>query len=97
MSLKIIKKCVLQFYCELSSTLVSGYQTTIAFFNRVAAIKVAIDILLRSADSFREVCIHTDSRSAIAAMSSLTGRSKLVKEGMISLAIASNFFHNRFV
>lgn len=40
-------------------------------------INSAIDILLGSAASFIEVCIHSDSRAAILALSSLTVLSKL--------------------
>lgn len=38
----------------------------------VVVIKVAVDVPLRSANSFREVSIHYDSIAAILALSSLT-------------------------
>lgn len=37
----------------------------------VAAIKLAVDVLLRSAASFKEACIHSYSRAAILADSAL--------------------------
>lgn len=46
----------------------------------MAAIKVAVDVLLQSVASFREVSIYSDSRAAIPALELATMRSKLVKE-----------------
>ena len=62
------------------------------FQAEVAAIKVAKDLLLQSTVSFSEVSIHSDSRAAILALSSLTVRSKLVKKCLFSLEIASSSF-----
>ncbi|XP_054085715.1 uncharacterized protein LOC128921627 isoform X1 [Zeugodacus cucurbitae] len=67
------------------------------FQAEVAAIKVAVDALLRMVTSFREVCIHSDSRAAILALESMTVRSVLVKECLRSLSIASSYFAIRLV
>lgn len=48
------------------------------FQGEVAAIKVVLDILLRSAAIFREVSIHSSSRAPIPALSSLTVHLKRV-------------------
>lgn len=77
------------------STRASGYQNIVVSF-KVAAIKVAVDILLLNTASIREVYIHSDSIAAIMALNSLSVRSKLVKEYMPSIAIALNFFRFRF-
>ena len=47
--------------------------------------------------SFSVVCSHSDSRAAIQAQSLLTVSSKLVKECMVSLAVASSYFHSQLV
>lgn len=39
---------------------------------QAAAIKLAVDVLRRSAASFREICNHSVSRAAIQALSLLT-------------------------
>lgn len=61
------------------------------FSAEVAAIKVSV-ILLRSTGSFREMSITSDSRTAILALSWPTVHSKLVKECLYSLEIASSYF-----
>ena len=67
------------------------------FQAEVAAIKVAVEVLLRSVASFREVSIHSDSRAAIQALSARTVHSKLVKECLSSLELASGYFNIRLV
>lgn len=62
------------------------------FQAEIVAIKVAADELPRSAACFREVCIYSDSRATIRALSSLTVSSKLDKKSMTSLAVASSYF-----
>ena len=45
----------------------------VVFFKaEVAAIKVAVEVLLRSAASLSEVSIHSDNRAAILALSMRT-------------------------
>ena len=56
-------------------------QNTGIFQAEATALKVAADALLRSAVSFREVSIYSDSR----ALSSLTVHSRLVKKCLSSL------------
>lgn len=56
---------------------------------KAVAIKVMVDVLLRIAASFTEVSIYSDSRARILAPSSLTVRSRLFKEHLSSLEIAS--------
>ena len=67
------------------------------FQAEVAAIKAAVEVLLRSAASFVEVSIHSDSRAAILALSARTVQSKLVKECLSSLEVASGYFNIRLV
>lgn len=86
------------FYRELSiisSFKLAGYCSI--FQAEVAAIKVPVDFLLRSATSFREVYIYLNSRMTILAVSSLMVRSRLVKGCLTSLSIASSNFVNRNV
>ena len=45
----------------------------------------------------KEVSIHSDSRAAILALSARTVQSKIVKECMSSLEIASGNFNIRLV
>lgn len=54
------------------------------FQAEVAAIKVAVDLLLHSVASFREVNIHSDSTTTKAALSSLSVSSRLVDECLTS-------------
>lgn len=52
----------------------------ILFQAEVAAIKVAVAVLLRSAVSASEVSVHSDSRAAILTLSSMTVCSRFFKE-----------------
>lgn len=61
------------------------------FLILVATIKATLDILLWSTASFKEVSIHSDSRSAIIALGSPTVRLKLVKEYLSSISMASSY------
>lgn len=73
------------------SILVLSYHCSV-FQAEVAAIKVAANILLRSAASFRGVSIHFDSRAAMLRLSSLTVCSRSVKECLSWLEIISIFW-----
>ena len=65
-----------------STTLAAGLQTT---------------VLRRSVASFREVCIHSDSKAVVPDLNLLTAHSKLVKKYMASLVIKSIFFRIKLV
>lgn len=62
------------------------------FRAEVAAIKVALDLLLLSAASFRKVPIQSDIRAAIQDLITLTVRSGLVRECLTSLSMATSHF-----
>lgn len=47
--------------------------------------------------SFREAFIHSDGRTAIQSLSSLTVSSNLVKKCMTSLVVASSYFRIKLV
>lgn len=63
----------------------------------IVKVTVVVNVLLGSGAFFRDVCIHSDSRTAILVLSLLTVRLKLVKEWWSSLAIAWSFFRVRLV
>lgn len=56
---------------------------------KVAALKVAIDVSLRSAATFKEVSILSDNRKAVLALVSPTARLKLVKACLTCLSARS--------
>lgn len=58
---------------------------------------LTVYVLFRSAAYYGEVTSHFDSRIATLALSSLTKRSRLVKECLVSLSMASNYFLIRLV
>lgn len=62
----------------------------------IAAIKEAVDLLLKSVTSVREVRIHWDSQAAIRALNAIVVRSKLVGECLTPLSTASRYFLIRF-
>lgn len=78
------------------STSTSDFLNTVAL-PEITAIKVVLDLLLRSAPSFREVTIHFDIRVAIPDLSAQTVRLRLVKECLTLLSMASNHFVLRLV
>lgn len=83
--------------CKNLSTLFRLPDRCSVFQAEVTAIKVTVDVLLRSVSSLRELCVHSDNRAAILALSSVIVRIKLVKEYITSLAISLSFFCIRLI
>lgn len=61
------------------------------FEAEVAVIKVELGLQLRSAASLIEVTIYSDSKATILALSLLTVASRLVKECLSTLSMASSY------